>query len=97
MITPIQGLEPLGQLQRAQNRTENEGADFGSILRSVADSVRETDAERSMAEHQLATGQMDNPAALMISMAKNEIAVNLMVQLRNKSVEAYNELMRMNI
>lgn len=97
MITSIQRIEPLGQLQKAQGQTEHTGADFGSVLRSVAENVRETDAERSIAAYQLATGQLDNPASLMIASAKNEIAVSMMIQLRNKSMDAYNELMRMNI
>ena len=97
MISPIQRLEPLNPMMKPQTQNEQEGVSFGSVLRSVAENVKETDAERSEAIYQLATGQMDNPAALMIASTKNEIALSLMIQLRNKSVDAYNELMRMNI
>ena len=99
MITPIQRLAPLNN-ERQLTGTAAAGYDgpsFKDVFHNAAEQVRETDRARSEAEYQLATGQLDNPASLMISAAKNEIAVSMMVQLRNKSMEAYNELMRINI
>ncbi|MBE7008677.1 MAG: flagellar hook-basal body complex protein FliE, partial [Ruminococcaceae bacterium] len=37
------------------------------------------------------------PALLTIASTKAQLSVELMVQLRNKSMEAYNELMRINL
>jgi flagellar hook-basal body complex protein FliE len=48
-------------------------------------------------EYLMATGQLDNPALLTIASTKAQLSVDLMVQLRNKSMEAYNELMRVNL
>ena len=53
---------------------------------------KETDAEKNEAQYLLATGQLDNPAELTIAASKAQIAVDLLVQLRNKALDAYNEL-----
>ena len=67
------------------------------IFRSAAEAVRETDAERVRMEYLLATGQLDNPALATIAAAKAQSAVDLMVQLRNRALDAYNELMRISL
>lgn len=53
--------------------------------------------KKSHAQYLLATGQLDNPAELQIAASKYEMSVSLMVQLRNKGLEAYNELMRISL
>ncbi len=67
------------------------------LFRSTVDAVKETEEERTQMEYLLASGQLDNPAALMIAMGKAQIAVDLMVQLRNKALDAYNELTRITL
>ena len=49
------------------------------------------------AQYLLATGQLDNPAEVTIANTKAAAAVDLLVQLRNKAVEAYSELMRISL
>ena len=70
---------------------------FGSIFRSAIDDVKETDAEKTEAQYLLATGQLDNPAALMIAASKFQISVDLLIQLRNKAQDVYSELTRMSV
>jgi len=45
----------------------------------------------------LATGQVDNLHQIMITSEKAELALELTVQIRNKVIEAYQEIMRMQI
>ena len=49
------------------------------------------------AEYLMATGQLDNPAVLTIAETKSTIAVELLVQLRNKALDAYSELNRISL
>lgn len=74
-----------------------DGDMFGDIFRSAVDAVRETDAERVQTEYLLATGQLDNPAASTIAATKAQLSVDLLVQLRNKAMDAYSELMRISL
>ena len=48
-------------------------------------------------QYLMATGQLDNPVALSMASTKYELSVSLLVQLRNRAVEAYNELMRISL
>ena len=70
---------------------------FGSLFRSLIQDVKDTDAEFVNAQYLLSTGQLDNPAELGLAGYKNEIAVDLLVQMRNKALDVYNELKNINI
>ena len=67
------------------------------IFGAAIDAVKETDAEKTQMEYLMATGQLDNPAALTIASTKAQLSVQLLVQLRNRALEAYNELMRISV
>ena len=67
------------------------------IFGAAIDSVKETDAAKTQMEYLMATGQLDNPALLTIASTKAQLSVQLLVQLRNRALDAYNELMRISI
>ena len=48
-------------------------------------------------QYLLSTGQLDNPAELTMSLYKAQASLTLLIQLRNKAVETYNELTRINL
>ena len=103
MLTPMEKLTPLTPLSpdkelKAKDRSPVEGETvFGAVFRSAIESVRETDAEYKESQYLLATGQLDNPAATMIAASKSQAAVNLLIQLRERAMNAYSELTRMNV
>lgn len=45
----------------------------------------------------LLTGNTDDLADLMIAAQKSEIALNLTIAIRNKAIEAYKEIMNMQV
>lgn len=47
--------------------------------------------------YKLAIGEADNLHEITINAAKAELSVQLMVQLRNKLLDSYNEIMRMGV
>lgn len=102
MLTPMEKLTPLTPLSAETKGRAKETASperesiFGAIFRSAIDDVKETDAEARKAQYLLATGQLDNPAMAMIAGTKSAVAVDFLIQLRNKAQDAYSELTRMN-
>lgn len=95
------GIQPLWETmpsikEQPQNQAAPEGS-FADVFRWAIDNVRETDAEMNKAQYLLATGQLDNPAEVTMANTKAAAAVDLLVQLRNKAVEAYSELMRISL
>ena len=95
-ITQVDRLQSITRLNGADNAVQQNTAvlagTFGSIFQSAVDYVKETDSAKNEAQYLLATGQLDNPAELTIAATKAQIAVELMVQLRNRALDAYNEL-----
>ena len=96
-INKIQSITNIAGAGKAASVQENEAGTFGSIFQSAIDYVKETDAEKNEAQYLLATGQLDNPAELTIAATKAQIAVDLLVQLRNKAMDSYTELMRTSL
>lgn len=98
MVTPMEKLTPLTRLDadRKTKEVSPSGGDnpFASIFRSAINNVKETDAESKEAQYLLATGQLDNPAMAMIAGTKSAIAVDLLIQLRNKAQESFDQLTR---
>lgn len=99
MITPIDGLRTAALLGQGEGAAAPEGTGglFTDVFKSAIQNVRDTDAEKTQAEYLLATGQLDNPAEMMIAMTKAHSSVDLLVQLRNKALDAYSEITRISI
>lgn len=96
-IAPIDRLAAVSAGSEAAAPSIGGESMFGSIFRSAIDNVKETDAVAVEAQYLLATGQLDNPAASSIANTKYGIAVDMLVQFRNKALEAYSELMRISL
>ena len=94
-IQPLWDRMPLEQAAPAAERSA--AGPFTDIFQSAIDAVKTTDAEKTQMEYLMATGQLDNPALLTIASTKAQLSVELLVQLRNKSMEAYNELTRISL
>lgn len=98
MLTPI---TPLSALNKSEGVDETAAAGtgesiFASIFNNAIQNVKDTDAEFSQAQYLLSTGQLDNPATALIAYTKEEVAVNLLIQLRNRAMDAYSELTRLS-
>lgn len=96
------GVQPLWETmptikEQPQTQASQETGSFADVFRWAIDNVKETDAAMNEAQYLLATGQLDNPAEVSIANTKASVAVDVLIQLRNKAVEAYNELMRISL
>ena len=70
---------------------------FSDVFQNAINTVKETDAEKNQAEYLLATGQLDNPATLSVASSQAQLSVELLVQLRNRALDAYSEITRISI
>ena len=98
-LAPITPLASLGRSKDVEAVSEGKNGEsiFESIFRNAIQNVKDTDAEFTQAQYLLSTGQLDNPATALIAYTKEEVAVNLLIQLRNRAMDAYSELTRMSI
>jgi flagellar hook-basal body complex protein FliE len=75
-------------------------SDGKSFADHLKDNINEVNAKQVSADKmamELATGQSGNIHETMIAATQAELQFNLMVQLRNKALEAYTEVMRMPV
>lgn len=84
--------EPLKSGTSAENSNE-----FSDIFNEALNNVADTDKADKASSVQLLAGQADDMSGLLLDAQKAEIALNLTLQLRNKVVDAYNEIMRMQV
>lgn len=70
---------------------------FSQIFQSMIDNVKQTDATRNEKYYALVTGQLDNPAEATIAATQATVATELLVQMRDRALDAYSELMRISL
>lgn len=77
---------------------ESTGNNFGQLLKQSIDTVNETQLEAGAMKKAFETGQGDvDLAQVMIAVQKSSISFETMVQVRNKLVDAYKDVMNMPI
>ena len=79
----------------ATGATGAAGTSFSTMLQNGLDSLQQTQATADQLGTQAATGQLTDPAQYMIASTQAQVTTELTVALRNKAVEAFNEIMRM--
>jgi flagellar hook-basal body complex protein FliE len=72
-------------------------AGFGSMLDGVVSMVSGKDAQAQALTNNVILGNTDSLHQSVIAMQESSVALSLMVQVRNKLVESYQELMRMQV
>lgn len=87
--------EKLNKNYSSVQRDENYS--FDSVFKNAVKDVMDTDKEYVNKQYLLATGQIDNAADVTIAAAKAQLAVDLLVQMRNSVLTAYNEIIRINV
>ena len=70
---------------------------FKSIFDTAIENYRNAEAEVDKDIYKLSIGETDDLHNLMINVEKAQISLDLVIQLRNKALEAYNEIMRMGV
>lgn len=70
---------------------------FSDVLGDAVNAVNTAHKEADVKMQELATGKSQNIHETMIAAEKADIALRLMVQVRNKVIEAYQEIMRMQV
>jgi flagellar hook-basal body complex protein FliE len=66
---------------------------FSDLLGQAADAINGTQAAADTATNQLLTGQSTDIHSVMIDTEKAKVTFDLAVQVRNKLLDGYNELM----
>lgn len=74
---------------------ESGGASFGDLLSNAVNSVNDLQQESARAQDALLHGEPVELHDVMIKAEEAGLALDLMLEIRNKLLNAYNEIMRM--
>ena len=73
------------------------GKSFADTLKDAVNSVNELQKSSDTFAQNVATGKTDDVAGAMIAAERADIALRVMVQVRNKIIDAYQEVMKMQV
>ena len=100
MINPLPPLVD-GQTMALDVSTESPGVpgaeSFGSVIGGLIQGTQSTLDQSDQTVAALTQGKLSNPSDAMIQLEKSSLSLQFVVQVRNKAIDAYNEVMHMQI
>lgn len=97
-MADIQAIKPFStaDLLRAKSVSgvENSGVDFAQELKAALGNVNQMQVEGEHAMSDIATGSVKDLHQAAIAIDKAEISMKLMLEVRNKALNAYKEITR---
>ena len=102
MTDPLQFPSQI-QPNRAIRQTERpdaapgQGKDFKSVLLDNLNEVNRLQSEADKQVQRLITGETDNVAEVLMAANKSGVAFDLLMEVRNKLIQAYDEIKQMRV
>lgn len=81
----------------APQKTDTSQASFGDTLTEAIDKVNDMQKTADKQMQAMASGEQTNISEVMIAAEKADIALKLMMSVRNKVIDAYQEVMKMQV
>lgn len=96
-VEPL-SLKPVSLQGTIDKPTESaQGQPFGEILAKAIGDVNKLQNDAKTASVKLAAGQIEDVSEVVIAAEKASIAMQLTMQVRNKVIDAYQEIMRIQV
>lgn len=92
-----QGLAETGATTGAEGAVGANGTGFGALLGEKLGAAAQLEQQGSAAAQALATGTASDISAATVAVQKAAISMQLVAAVRNKAVEAYQDVMRMQV
>ncbi len=96
-IGPINPNLKMPEVRTPQAGGDKNGTGFGDILKDAISTVNELQKSSDLEIQKLMTGESQDLHTTVIAMQKADLSFQMMMQVRNKIVQAYQEIMRMQI
>ena len=96
-IGPIKGPDESQKAGRGDAAGKVQGPSFKDVLSREMERVNELQLAADRAIEDLATGKAENLAEVMTAVEKADLAFRTLMQIRNKLVDAFEELNRMRV
>jgi flagellar hook-basal body complex protein FliE len=98
MIGQINPNLQMPEIRKPDGLEKNSGGlKFGEVLKDAIETVNELQRNSDTEIQKLMTGESQDLHATLIAVQKADLSFQMMMQVRNKIVQAYQEIMRMQI
>ena len=95
-ISPLNGIGSISNPEKAA-AAEQKNTSFTDSIKKSLDSVQKLQQEADYDIQQAVSGEGKDISEVMITTLKAEISMQLTLQIRNKALEAYQEITRMPV
>ena len=96
-LSPISPTSFTNRVDPAAKANGASGDGFGDLVNGALDKVSAQQATADRLSEQAAVGKLRDPHEYMIAATEASLSTELTVAVRNKAVEAFNDIMRMNV
>ena len=99
-ISPISGSAPIVKVTRSEASEDTHGpagTGFTDAVKKAIGEVNKLQTGADKAAVNLASGDIEDVHKAMLAMNKAKLALDFTIQVRNKVIEAYQEIMRMQV
>jgi len=90
-------LEDITLKPKSSEKSNDKGADFSNILKNAVDHVNKDQINSGKAVENAITGKEGNLHSTLIALEKADVSFKLMMQVRNKLMESYKEIMNTRV
>jgi flagellar hook-basal body complex protein FliE len=94
-ISPKLQIPELGANRELGNKESGSG--FGDVLKDAISTVNQLQKQSDTEVQKLMTGESEDLHNTIIAMQKADLSFQMMMQVRNKIVQAYQEIMRTQV
>lgn len=94
-IGPVEGVSPTGYLAPVSPVREAEGTGFSSALGSAITELQQAQATSNELAIRAVTGDLDDIHTATLAATRAQVMLELVATVRNKGVDAFNDIMRM--
>jgi flagellar hook-basal body complex protein FliE len=96
-ITGVTGAAPTAPATSPASGTGQKGSGFGHLLADALDKLNADQVQAGKSSEAIATGKSNDISKVAMDIEQATLSLQLAVQVRNKIVDAYQELFRMQV
>lgn len=96
-INAINAINNLENINPVQSKAATTNTEFSDIFKDALNQTEQTEAASNNSMVGLLTGESDDLHSVMIQAEKADLALKLTIQIRNKILDSYSEIMRMQV
>ncbi len=96
-INSLPNIQPISSGINNESKTSESKTSFADVINDALNKVNDLQVQSSNMTDDFLTGKSDNIHSVMIAGSKADLALQMTLQVRNKVMDAYKEIMNMQV